>query len=279
MIRGVATTARATARNFSAAASAKQLDYGNTQFRENLRNLTDDTNLKRSDGSFLDTVVVEPRFTRMENSQALSTPFDAHSTIILLQDNLVVNDEIRYLGIKIAHSLGVRCVIPDLSGSSTGTMDYGGYMRAMEDVDVTRKFIGRQFGGSAGIIGLGHGGGVALASAAHVENLECAVSFYGLPPSSVVNLSILPIPAQAHFGGEGDQTDAEFARVAFESLGRKSRKESWWLTGHDVFTYEGASNGFMNELPESQAPGQEFSKDQSQLALSRVHEFLVLNKL
>jgi hypothetical protein len=94
----------------------------------------------------------------------------------------------------------------------------------------------------------------------------------------VVNLSILPVPVQAHFGAEGDQTDAEFARVAFESLGRKSRKESWWMTGHNVFSYEGASTGFMNELPESTA-GQEFNRDQSQLALSRVHEFLVLNRL
>lgn len=44
------------------------------------------------------------------------------------------------------------------------------------------------------------GGSLSLAAAALVPEISAAAPFYGIPPSSLANVSTIKIPVQCHFG-------------------------------------------------------------------------------
>jgi carboxymethylenebutenolidase len=59
-------------------------------------------------------------------------------------------------------------------------------------------------GGKVGLAGFCMGGAVAVIGAARIQELDAAVSFYGLPPEEVAAPGDLRVPLQCHFASHDD---------------------------------------------------------------------------
>jgi carboxymethylenebutenolidase len=110
------------------------------------------------------------------------------------------------------------------------------------------------------ICGFCMGGAVAVLGAARVPEFSAAISFYGLPPDTVVKPSDVKIPMQAHFANEDDFVTPEKAS-AFER-GMKAAGKTF-----EAYRYD-ASHAFMNEQRTVH------DRRSAELAWGRVRDFL-----
>jgi carboxymethylenebutenolidase len=64
-------------------------------------------------------------------------------------------------------------------------------------------------GGKVGLTGFCMGGAVAVIGAAHVPELDAAVTFYGLPPPNVASGKDVRVPLQGHFANRDEWVTKE----------------------------------------------------------------------
>jgi carboxymethylenebutenolidase len=73
---------------------------------------------------------------------------------------------------------------------------------AVEDIRGAARFLKAEGSPKVGVIGFCMGGALALAAAVHVEELDAAVPFYGVPNPQLADTKKTRVPVQGHFGGQ-----------------------------------------------------------------------------
>ena len=81
-------------------------------------------------------------------------------------------------------------------------MDNLDWMGAVEDISSAADTLAADGNGEVAVVGFCMGGALSLASAALVEEIDCAIAFYGIPPSELADMTTLAKPVQGHFGNQ-----------------------------------------------------------------------------
>ena len=161
-------------------------------------------------------------------------------------------------------------------------MDNLDWMGAVEDISSAADTLAADGNGEVAVVGFCMGGALSLASAALVEEIDCAIAFYGIPPSELADMTTLAKPVQGHFGNQ-DSMDGFSCAAAVDA--REPPAPLWppaappWpshecifaascrspaeLTGradlsveealskagspHEIHRYEGVGHAFMND--------------------------------
>lgn len=71
---------------------------------------------------------------------------------------------------------------------------------AVQDIRGAAQYLLKQGCKKVGVTGFCMGGALTLAAAALVPEISAAAPFYGIPPSSLADVSTIKIPVQCHFG-------------------------------------------------------------------------------
>ena len=156
----------------------------------------------------------------------------ANPGVIVVQEWWGITPEIQLQAQKIADD-GFRVMVPDLcalpaphhhhpcrrlSGLRLGPryrgevgvdaeeaahlMDNLDWMGAVEDISSAADTLAADGNGEVAVVGFCMGGALSLASAALVEEIDCAIAFYGIPPKELADMATLAKPVQGHFGNQ-----------------------------------------------------------------------------
>ena len=71
---------------------------------------------------------------------------------------------------------------------------------AVEDIKHACEYLKTLGCSKIGVVGYCMGGALSLASAINVDEIDCSVVFYGIPPKQLADPKNLSKPAQFHFG-------------------------------------------------------------------------------
>lgn len=176
--------------------------------------------------------------------------------IIVIQEWWGVTPSIRAHALKLA-SNGFRVAIPDIYRGKIGVdaeeashlMQNLDWVGAIEDIRGTAQELKKEGSKKVGIVGFCMGGALSIASGTNLPaDLDCAVSFYGIPPKTLADPSInAKIPMEAHFGEKDDLAGFSDPASA-QALSNDFLKAG---IAHKVWMYPGVGHAFMNDLPEA----------------------------
>lgn len=224
-----------------------------------------------------------------------STAKDAlQPSIIVIQEWWGVNDQIKAHAQRIANNTGATAIVPDIYYGKTTLdaeeakhmMDGLDWAKALKDLESLAMTEGASRKRKVGTVGFCMGGALSLALAARmVKNsnpLNACVSFYGIPPKQLIDVSSIPIktPVQAHFGELDDF-------VGFSDIGAaKKLAEEWGIAvkqaggihskgfhslESNVFIHPKVGHAFMNEVQKREY----FNKEDVDKTWSQVFAFFI----
>jgi len=174
--------------------------------------------------------------------------------VVVLQEWWGVTEQIQTQAQKIA-AQGYRCLVPDLYKGKLGVdaeeashlMGHLDFPGAVEEIKAAATFLNGEGSKTCGVTGFCMGGALSLASA--VKNsgeITCVAPFYGIPDKTYFDCSTIKIPVQGHFGkqdaleGFSDPKSAAALEETLKGTGIE----------FEVFMYDDAAHGFMNDLPD-----------------------------
>lgn len=109
------------------------------------------------------------------------------------------------------------------------------------------------------------GGALSLAAAALLPEISASAPFYGIPSSSLCDISSITIPVQAHFGSE-DSLKGFSALEDAQAMAEKLKNNK----NFELFIYEGCGHAFTNPT----GPLGNYNAEACKLALGRLKEFM-----
>jgi len=191
--------------------------------------------------------------------------------LIIIQEIFGVNDHIRSVCDRFAKD-GYLCVAPALQDRAERNFETGytapdiekargvrGKLKnedSLKDLAATLYYIKAQKAGKTGTIGYCWGGSLAWLSAAQLDGLSVAISYYGGEVPNNTDLKA-KCPAMFHFG----EKDGSIPMDKVEIVKQKQ-------PDHPLFIYKGASHGFSCDERGS------FNKEAHETALARSREFV-----
>ncbi|KAL1925147.1 uncharacterized protein VTP21DRAFT_30 [Calcarisporiella thermophila] len=189
--------------------------------------------------------------------------------LIVIQEWWGLNDHIKDLTTRFSEQ-GFLCIAPDLYYGKTATQeDEAGHLMNNLDWEDAIKMVGaaaRHLKSkgvkSVGVTGFCMGGAMSLASAVRVPEVAAASVFYGIPPSSIVDVTKPRVPVQFHFG-------VNDTYVGFSDL-KTAKKLQESLKDHptEFHYYEGTGHAFMNKTRP-----QVYNEEASKIAFQRTVDF------
>ncbi|KAI9341552.1 dienelactone hydrolase family-domain-containing protein [Zopfochytrium polystomum] len=229
-----------------------------------------------------------------------STAEDApQPSVIVLQEWWGVDDQISSHAQRIANNTGAVAIVPDLyhgkqtldEAEAAHMMTSLNWPKALTELEALALAEQTARGGpvarrKVGVVGFCMGGALSLALASRMAQraspLNACISFYGIPPKSLVDVTSIPLttPVQAHFGENDDLkgfSDAESAKELAKAWGL-SVKQAGGIHAHglhslesNVFIHANVGHAFMNELKRRPY----FNKDDADKTWSKVFAFLI----
>ncbi|KAI8919537.1 dienelactone hydrolase [Entophlyctis helioformis] len=239
----------------------------------------------------------KPHATLNHELNALDAVDTPRPAVIVIQEWWGVDDQIKAHAQRIANGTGAVALVPDLYRGKLA-LDEAEAKHLMDDLDWPQTLADlsslvaclradRHSHRKVGSLGFCMGGALSLALGARMaatpRPLNACVSFYGIPPPSLIDIKQLPVttPVQGHFGAldtlkgfsdsdtarrlESDWMDAIRSHGGVHAKGLHRLEEG-------VFVYEGVGHGFANELRKKGSP--EFKQETVNLAWRRVFGFL-----
>ncbi|MEL6345417.1 MAG: dienelactone hydrolase family protein [Myxococcota bacterium] len=197
---------------------------------------------------------------------------DSGPGVVVLQEWWGLNDQMKGIADRLA-AAGYRALTPDLfRGRVTQSPDEAQHMMNGLDwmgatkVDVASAvaFL-KQDSDKVGVMGFCMGGALTILSAVHVDAIDAAVCFYGIPPREAGDPKDIQAPFQGHFGTLDGWCDPAAVAALAERLGASGQP-------FEIHSYEGADHAFVNEQrPEVYRP------DDAKLAWERMVTFFGQN--
>lgn len=172
---------------------------------------------------------------------------DAGPGVVMLQEWWGLNDQMKGLADRLAAE-GFRVVVPDLyRGRVTQDPDEANHMMngldwmgaTNGDVSRVAAYLGEQTD-KVGVTGFCMGGALTILSSVHLDNVDAAVCFYGIPPKEAADPAQVKIPFQGHFGTEDDWCNPEAVAALSADLAQTGKL-------YEIHSYEGCDHAFMNE--------------------------------
>jgi len=222
---------------------------------------------------------------RSENSQGavpafISTHTSQKYAIVVIQEWWGAEERLQRLALQWftaqnPHSQhNYTVLVPDLyRGKVTDDREEAGHLMenldfegAVQDIRGAVQFLKNDLGFErVGVVGFCMGGALSLASAVHVNELDAAAVFYGIPDASFAPAGKINIPLQLHFGQSDDMkgfSDPESANKLEEALQDGSVQ-------YKMYRYDNAGHAFSNSTHHSNKD----EKKASDMAQKRVVEF------
>lgn len=188
-----------------------------------------------------------------------------NSAIIILQEWWGINEQIKRHAQRLANNLQIMTVTPDLYKGKLGlsveeakhlksNLDWKAVLAELETlVDFLRKEESCE---KIGSIGFCMGGAMSLTLASRLvaknKPLNAAITCYGVPPHSLVDLSNIAVktPVQGHFGNEDNMIGISDPNAA-SSLERQLEEgvERYDINNYDIqiYRYDNEGHGFLND--------------------------------
>jgi len=131
---------------------------------------------------------------------------DSTSGVVVVQEWWGMNESIRKT-VDFVASQGFQAMIPDLyrgkvakDRESAGHLSKGlDFAKAVNDVNASINYLKSNGCKKVAVIGFCMGGALAIASST-LKNIDAAVTFYGVPALSNMDIKSINIPIQGHFG-------------------------------------------------------------------------------
>lgn len=172
--------------------------------------------------------------------------------VVLIQEWWGLNDQIKGMADDLIKT-GYRVLVPDLYRGDV-TLEQAEAQHKMEDLDFDDATSQDIRGAAAylkksspqvAVMGFCMGGILTMLAAIHLsEEIQAAISWYGVPPEEGGDPSTISIPVQGHFG----TADSFFPPEAVDGLEEKLRAGN---VDYDFYRYEGAEHAFGNETGDS----------------------------
>jgi carboxymethylenebutenolidase len=169
--------------------------------------------------------------------------------VVVIQEWHGINAEMKAKVDRFA-SEGFLALAPDLyhgkiatndaeAGQLMGALDFG---KAVGEIAAAVQWLKEQprSNGKVAVLGFCLGGALAIAAAANIPGLACAVPFYGLPDLSKLDLDKITAPILAQFAEIDDWASPAKGRQLEQDL--KARGKSI-----EFYVYEGAGHAFMRD--------------------------------
>lgn len=162
---------------------------------------------------------------------------------------------------------------PSFGGADMENLDF---QRATREIGLAAKHLRNEGCQSVGVLGMCMGGALAVSSLQHESSIDCGVTCYGVPPSSVSDVSKIEKPLQGHFGKE-DNLEGFSDVPAARFLEEQAREHA------EVFVYDGVGHAFLNDDPSPFSSFEErekalgfkpYDERQATLAWKRIIAFL-----
>lgn len=202
--------------------------------------------------------------------------------IVLLQEWWGVNDQIKKVA-KNLRNLGWQVLIPDLykgkvaleANEAKHLMNGLNFVdAASQDICGAVKYLKNSGAKKVAVTGFCMGGALACLAAAHVQELDCAVIWYGYPSPDLIQGKKIKIPLLGHFALH----DEAFDIGGVDELEKKLKKEK---ANFEFFRYD-AKHAFANEeVDNKNLPYLQYNEEAKQLAWTRTVTFFnhYLNKI
>lgn len=167
--------------------------------------------------------------------------------IVVIQEWWGLNGQIKGVADRFARA-GYNALAPDLyKGRVTQKPDEANHMMSgldfvgASDQDIA-AMVAHLAGSSrkVGVMGYCLGGALAIAAAARVSGIACAVPFYGVPPLALADPAKITIPVQGHFANQDDWCTPQVVNEFEKAMTRAGNKP-------EVFRYD-AAHAFANEM-------------------------------
>jgi carboxymethylenebutenolidase len=195
--------------------------------------------------------------------------------IVLLQEWWGVNNQIK----KVAESLknlGWQILVPDLykgkvaieANEAKHLMNGLNFVdAASQDVRGAVQYLKNNGASKVAVTGFCMGGALTCLAAAHVQELDCAVIWYGYPSPELMEGKKIKIPLLGHFALH----DEAFDISGVDELEKKLNKQK---SNFEFFRYD-AKHAFANEEADSKnLPYLQYNEDAKKLAWTRTVTFL-----
>lgn len=215
------------------------------------------TQFQRPDGQHCPAYQAEPDDVRED------TP-----AVVVLQEWWGVNDQIIGVADRLVEN-GYRVLVPDLYRGEV-TLDAAEAQHKMESLDFAQAAsqdipgaINHLKTGShspVATLGFCMGGGLSLRAAIQSDNLDAAVTWYGIPPDDAGDFGAIEIPVQGHFGLRDQMIPPE--RV--DEIERRFKAGG---VNYEFFRYD-AQHAFGNEM------GDNYDAGAAEQAWERTLQFL-----
>jgi len=173
--------------------------------------------------------------------------------VVLIQEWWGLNDQIKGMADDLVEQ-GFRVLVPDLYRGDV-TLEQAEAQHKMEDLDFNDatdqdirgavQYLKKTHSSQVAVMGFCMGGILTMLSAIHLsEEIQAAISWYGVPPEEGGDPSTISIPVQGHFG----TADSFFPPKAVDALEEKLKAGD---VDYDFYRYEGAEHAFGNETGDS----------------------------
>lgn len=204
-------------------------------------------------------------------------------SVVMLQEWWGVNDQLK-LHASLLADQGFDVYVPDLYKGTVAlevaeaqhqmeTLDWNAAIKEVGNVVQLAKKNGNNAG--VGTLGFCMGGGLSLAAAANVPDIDAAVSCYGIAPPSV-DMTKLKVPVQCHFGDH----DQLFTKAQADQLQTFLND---YAVPHEFWRYHLAGHAFMNgseTASDAKLRGEigfEYRAPEAEVAWLRISQFLFNN--
>lgn len=218
---------------------------------------------------------MEIHFKRPDGKEAggyLAMPKAGENTpaVVVVPEYWGVNDQVKSIADRLAGD-GYRALVVDVfHGKSTTDAKVASRMAEdLEGVDAIDEDIRgavthleeRSPGTRVAALGFCLGGGLALAAAVRVRELNAAVAFYGMPPAELADPRMIRIPFLGHYA----RKDKKYTP---EKVGDLEKALEAGGVNHELHRYDADHAFFNDQRPEV------YDRKAAELAWDRTLEFL-----
>lgn len=128
--------------------------------------------------------------------------------LVVVQEWWGMNEQIKQQAADIAKQGKFVTLVPDLYRGKVANTPPAAmhlvqnldYKAAVKDIQGAAKYLLKLGCRKVGITGFCMGGSLTLAAATLVPEISAGAPFYGIPPSSLADVSKIAVPLQCHFG-------------------------------------------------------------------------------